>query len=834
MQMDNVSTMAQSGLQYAWFFPENVPLPFGYRQANLSASLNGNGNILTCNLGTNLIGSTNTAASIAVNIEREGVTAGSKIANRQQFILLDLANNVAHAVGPWCLGVPDVFRLDAVYLGNSTVNTSSTNITSNFYVDHNQKEAFLDLSFLYLKPTANASILSSSNYLLVQFSYFTIVTPGWFDATSYVGSNNVLTWQNDSLPLSNLGSAVNSFEVPEMYTQAGAYYDLLSCMDFRPSVCATANTSLMSNASTAPVNPVYSTSFGNTSNPANEKQFPRPQSAIVFDMGQWMGRTDSIFLGSDGNVFTLRGIARPTAKGQLTPNQPNNCIKLNDLHVPPYPSLPKYYSNLTAQIIGTNILSNKTAGQRLANKTIQTPLTPDRIEAQQPTAYTMGDIGALDRRISDLEYYVSLSALETDMVSAVIPSSVDGTLNRFKYGIFVDDFSTSISQVKTDPEYDAQLISAVLLPNSYSWTVSQGGTNTVTSYCYVDWPVANQVTATQNTPANVVGNCVPVTLTTFQWLCIREDDDRRRGWRCEDDDDYPQTYTFVAGDAPGTISLFFHSYGAPIKVEIFQESILCRDGGDAVILVETDRVLLFGDEPPHDWFRDIDFDNFCHADFPHDRFCEGSGKITWAHNPGLGTHYLVRICKGLGCSRHRIAVQYVVNSSVIVCPTPPIPHFCEYHHHVECEPRCFRVRCDFDERDDHDIRRCIPDRDDHCFRIRHHGCRPRCRHDIFCEGIHKEHRCRPLGGHLGDPCFSDEFGILEYDFFFSADIDSDVIVSYNGLRDSGRYDDITQVVAVESITGQPGGLLLEAIAGQSYGSYVIAFADDDQALRRPF
>lgn len=52
--------------------------------------------------------------------------------------------------------------------------------------------------------------------------------------------------------------------------------------------------------------------------------------------------------------------------------------------------------------------------------------------------YTMSDIGKLEKRISNLEYYTSLSLLERNANDKDI---FDSTGQRFKNGIFVDSFT---------------------------------------------------------------------------------------------------------------------------------------------------------------------------------------------------------------------------------------------------------------------------------------------------------------------------------------------------------------------------------------------------------
>ena len=61
--------------------------------------------------------------------------------------------------------------------------------------------------------------------------------------------------------------------------------------------------------------------------------------------------------------------------------------------------------------------------------------------------YQMSDINKLEKRIENLEFYTSLTLLESDTLNMQI-TDTDG-LNRFKSGFFVDDFSNTENQLKT-------------------------------------------------------------------------------------------------------------------------------------------------------------------------------------------------------------------------------------------------------------------------------------------------------------------------------------------------------------------------------------------------
>lgn len=65
--------------------------------------------------------------------------------------------------------------------------------------------------------------------------------------------------------------------------------------------------------------------------------------------------------------------------------------------------------------------------------------------------YTMKDVGGLDKRISRLEYYTTLSFAEKDAKNLEIKDA--NGLNKFKNGIFVDDFTSRSSSNYNSPDH---------------------------------------------------------------------------------------------------------------------------------------------------------------------------------------------------------------------------------------------------------------------------------------------------------------------------------------------------------------------------------------------
>ena len=65
--------------------------------------------------------------------------------------------------------------------------------------------------------------------------------------------------------------------------------------------------------------------------------------------------------------------------------------------------------------------------------------TDVNIERFKTQRFTMRDIGKLQQRIQNLEYYTNLSLLERDAESFEITDA--NGLNRFKSGFIVDNFA---------------------------------------------------------------------------------------------------------------------------------------------------------------------------------------------------------------------------------------------------------------------------------------------------------------------------------------------------------------------------------------------------------
>jgi len=496
------------------YFPKYVPIPFGERDG-FSGNVDSGGNILTLDLGMNLETSANVI--LGYTIRRTSATPGSRTADRNLFVKLNVANNVANtdgSNGPWYLGVSDVFRLKNVYLANSTVgsavNTNSTDVTDYFYIDHNHKSDYVDGAWLYIRPDISFRP-ANTDWLLVKFDKFKTQTPGMMITSSYVSANASQKATVDSKSLSQLGTDINTLEVPEFFNDKDGYYDLLTCFDFRLSTNNTANVAnAVAGATINPTVPLPENYFGNTADPTQEKKFPLPGSTLTATIEYYVDRNDLVHINKFGKVLVTKGSAN---SGSMPISYTKDSIQVSSIYVPSYPSIPEYPSDNVKQILNSRIASEKYAFNRINNKIIRGMLDESLERLIQPKSYSMRDIARLEQRIKNIEYAVSLSLLESNLQNKVIPSSISPDVNRFKYGFFVDDFTSKAFTDGDNPEYSADVIlnTKTLQPLRESISIKLDGDF---EPAYTEYNVVSQLIATQYVSPNTKNDGDSVSTNT--------------------------------------------------------------------------------------------------------------------------------------------------------------------------------------------------------------------------------------------------------------------------------------------------------------------------------
>jgi len=188
-------------------------------------------------------------------------------------------------------------------------------------------------------------------------------------------------------------------DIPSFYNRKrNITYKLRDCIDFRAVRTNGSNT-----AST------YSISNG---------RIPVVDSNFQLDYNYYLGRIDKIVLKSSLEFDVIKG--RPSDRPQ-EPKLTDSDMLLYTLKVPAY--------TFNAKDIDVEMKENK--------------------------RYTMRDIGALETRIENLEYYSTLSLLEK---SAMEKTVLDNNgLDRTKYGIIVDSFTSFAVGQEDDADFKAAI-----------------------------------------------------------------------------------------------------------------------------------------------------------------------------------------------------------------------------------------------------------------------------------------------------------------------------------------------------------------------------------------
>jgi hypothetical protein len=247
-----------------------------------------------------------------------------------------------------------------------------------------------------------------------------------------------------------------------MFDPRGNYYDLIDTVDFRPSV---ANTAVQTAGNTAlsTINPTplsATAKFGSLSS----YQFPIDGEHYSSSLNYYMGRADRIVIDKTAVIKVIQGT--PATTGMVAPATPDNNLSLNVLVIPPYPSIPLQKDLNYTLITDTKMASvQRMTTNRLTSHIIATPTNANtNISVVQPSGYTMAQIATLENRIASLEYGAQLSQLERSVSNLGIPSSINGAINRFKYGFFSDAFTSNAYSDITNPEYSASWVNNEIVP----------------------------------------------------------------------------------------------------------------------------------------------------------------------------------------------------------------------------------------------------------------------------------------------------------------------------------------------------------------------------------
>ena len=179
-------------------------------------------------------------------------------------------------------------------------------------------------------------------------------------------------------------SGIDYEDIPQYKSSGndGRTFDLRDCLDFRPRIDD---------------NGVNFTSSG-----ASRVELPKIGENVEADFSYYLGRIDKVIANFDGEIKIIEGVP---AVNPRPPRDADKGMTLFEVEYLPY------------VINTTEVVAKKINNRR----------------------YTMRDIGRIEQRVSNLEYYTSLNLLEKETADLVVKDA-EGN-DRLKNGFIVDPFT---------------------------------------------------------------------------------------------------------------------------------------------------------------------------------------------------------------------------------------------------------------------------------------------------------------------------------------------------------------------------------------------------------
>lgn len=352
----------------------------------------------------------------------------------------------------------DVIKVKGIYdsgaVGTAPL-TTHLNITDRYILDNGQRDTHYESATLTLTPGS----VPPKGQVLVVFDYYAHGAGDYFSVDSYTSNPNFRT------------------DNPTYTTSNGSTMFLLDCLDFRPTLDSRSSTYLASytaGSTTVTLDTAYNTRMltvgqkilapgishaATISSITNDQQFVisvaatitftnqivtvlpnsgsygftefdsndnvtdviQNNSTIIATMTYYLSRMDKVALTDTGEWKVFKGVSAKTPTSPSVTESKNNMI-LFELLIPAYTIKP----------------------------------TDVQVRVFDTRRYTMRDIGKLENRLENVEYYTTLSLLEKSTNDLVIIDPATG-LNRFKSGFVVDNFGSNFVADVNNPEYNVAI-----------------------------------------------------------------------------------------------------------------------------------------------------------------------------------------------------------------------------------------------------------------------------------------------------------------------------------------------------------------------------------------
>jgi hypothetical protein len=278
----------------------------------------------------------------------------------------------------------------------AAVTEGDRDITDFYSLNTGQKPTFYDFSFIERSKTFDGSERFETDNTGAPERKLKIVFKNFFVEDSDAGDFYSAT----SYPV----------ESKPLITVDPSYQQLLTdLIDLRPRVAnydpSSSSTSPFSYGSRQ-----FTTTGDGSLNPLASDEL------LVVNYDYYLGRVDKLFFDKNGEFVYLQGVP---AEDPQEPLGIGDAIEVAKLTLPPY-------LQEVSQV---------------------------QIERTKHKRFTMADIGRLEKRLENVEYYTRLSMLELE-TSTLEVTDANG-LNRFKCGFFVDNFKKHENHQIGHPDFSA-------------------------------------------------------------------------------------------------------------------------------------------------------------------------------------------------------------------------------------------------------------------------------------------------------------------------------------------------------------------------------------------
>jgi len=544
------------------------------------------------------------------------------------------------------------FTGSPLYFGPDTYGV--TDVTNDFYLDMNHTPDYMDTSYLFRKP--RRTVLSTNDVLLIKYDAFN-GGAGVKTISSYPVSDG------ETFTSLSVSANVHTMEIPEFVGISDKYYDLRDQFDFRPksnntigfvtdvtSVAAGANALSIIN----PAEPSDANRFASA-----EQYFPTPDTTLTANIQYYQGRTDRVVVDTNGDFIVRAG--KPGFINEV-PSEPKNSITLQLLRIPAYPSLPQALSSDIIKIVDTKV-ANEAYGRRRSLYSVSATMTAAERNAIQIKSYKMADIASLEKRIKDLEYYVSFTLAEALAKARFIPSSLDALLDRFRFGFFVDPFTDYNYADIGNPEFWATIRDNQLGPKltelnlEFREDSGQSGVltlpftefNVITQSDATDGPIAiANTTTTPTTPTTPTGNVVVTTVTQTTTSVTQS----QRSTSRNDNGTVYEEFYYTMSSLSGPVEFYINSRDNNNALEVFQG--VTASGPWTTTITSASASLITAIDVSSKGLTGLNGETIENIGGSLNRksygpvggFIEDQFKLLWSHDPTNGQYYKLRVYKG--------------------------------------------------------------------------------------------------------------------------------------------------------------------------------------------